>query len=280
MNTLPLEKKTLILAHLVEGISVRSIERLTGVHRDTILRVLIEAGERAQYILDTELVNLESNFIQVDEIWTYVGKKQKQLTREELHAEILGDQYIFVAIDSETKLVSSFTIGKRNFDVAVSFLRDLRDRIRTRFQLSSDAFKPYFNAVDMIFGEDVDYGQVHKTYAEGEQKGSHRYSPACIVSVFAKSLIGNPIQKRISTSHIERQNLTMRMQMRRFTRLTNAFSKKLENLRAAVALHFFHYNFMRIHSSLRVTPAMEARVTNRIWNFEELLNYKTQSKAA
>jgi IS1 family transposase len=280
MNVLPLEKKTAILAQLVEGLSVRSIERLTGTHRDTILRVLSEAGERAQSILDTELVNLESNFIQVDEIWTFVAKKQKRLTREERISGELGDQYIFVALDPQTKLVSSFTIGKRNLEVATSFLKDLRDRIITRFQLSSDSFKPYFNAVDSVFGEDVDYGQVHKKYADEDQKGSHRYSPACIVSVFVKSLIGQPIRKHISTSLVERQNLTMRMNMRRFTRLTNAFSKKLDNLRASVALHFFHYNFMRIHSSLRVTPAMEARVTNRIWNFEELLKYNQRSQAA
>jgi IS1 family transposase len=279
MNTLPIEKKTLILAHLVEGISVRSIERLTGVHRDTILRVLIEAGERAQYILDTQLTNLESNFIQVDEIWTFVGKKQKRLTESERSDTELGDQYVFVAMDSETKLVPSFSVGKRNLTVATSFLKDLRDRIRTRFQLSSDSFPAYYNAVDSIYGEDIDYGQIDKRYAE-DQTGTHRYSPACIVSVFVRSILGNPIRKHISTSHIERQNLTMRMQMRRFTRLTNAFSKKLENLKAALALHFFHYNFMRIHSSLRVTPAMEARVTNRIWNFEELLTYKEQSQAA
>ncbi len=279
MNTLPLSKKTLILSHLVEGSSVRSIERITGVHRDTILRVLVEAGERAQYILETRLVNLESKFVQIDEIWTYVGKKQKHLDEVERLSDELGDQYVFVAMDSDTKLVPSFSVGKRNLSVATSFLKDLRDRIRTRFQLSSDSFPAYFNAVDSIFGEDIEYGQIDKTYAE-EPGGSHRYSPGCVVSVFVKPILGNPIRRRISTSHIERQNLTMRMQMRRFTRLTNAFSKKLENLKAALALHFFHYNFMRIHSSLRVTPAMEARVTNRIWNFEELLNYKEQSQAA
>ena len=266
-NNLTLEKKSLVLTHLVEGLSIRSIERITGINRNTIMTLLVDAGERAQEILDREMVNLQSNFVQVDEIWTYVGKKQKQL--QPFESEELGDQYVFVAMDAETKLVPSFLVGKRNQSKCCCIMKELQYRITNKFQLTTDSFKPYFNGVDSVFGEDVDYGQIQKN--TGRQQGERRYSPAQIVRVIINPLIGKPQRRKISTSHIERQNLTMRMQMRRFTRLTNAFSKKLENLKAATALHFYHYNFMRIHSSLRVTPAMEARIANRIWGWNDLL---------
>ena len=223
------------------------------------------------------MVNLESKFVQVDEIWTYVGKKQKQLTL--LDSEELGDQYVFVAMDSDTKLVPAFLVGKRNEANSLSMMKELQYRITNKFQLTTDAFAPYFNAVDSVFGEDVDYGQIHKEYREAP-KNEKRYSPVEFVRVIIKPLIGNPRRKRISTSHIERQNLTIRMQMRRFTRLTNAFSKKLDNLKAATALHFFHYNFMRIHSSLRVTPAMEAKITKRVWEWSDLMSYGQIKQAA
>jgi IS1 family transposase len=276
MNTLPLEKKILVLNSLVEGNSIRSTVRLTGVNKKTVMRLLVEAGEQAKEILDTQLVNIKSNFVQVDEIWTYVGKKQKQLREND--SRELGDQYVFVAMDAETKLVPAFRIGKRTMETTRTFMKDLQYRIITRFQLSTDSFKPYFNVVDETFGTDIDYGQIHKEYRE-ETKGEKRYSPAQIIRVIINPLIGQPSIKHISTSYIERQNLTMRMQMRRFTRLTNAFSKKLRNLESAVALHFYHYNFMRIHSSLRVTPAMQANVTNRLWSWEDLL-FGTQMKKA
>ncbi|MGD1045924.1 MAG: IS1 family transposase [Bacteroidota bacterium] len=279
MNTLPLSKKALILSSLVEGLSIRSIERLTNTHRDTIMRLLVEAGTRARDILDSQMMNLESKRIQVDEIWTFVGKKQKRLSPEERTSNDLGDQYVFVAIDADTKLVPSFIVGKRTSDVAYSFMSDLKGRIRNRFQLSSDSFSAYYDTVDFVFGTDIDYGQVHKNYRE-ESKGEKRYSPPCITSVTLKSLIGEPVRKHISTSYVERQNLTMRMQMRRFTRLTNGFSKKLDNLKAAIALHFFFYNFVRVHQSLRVTPAMQANITNHIWNFEELLTNQQLKQAA
>ncbi len=277
MNALPLEKKALVLNSLIEGNSIRSTVRLTGVNKKTVMRLLVEAGYRAQAILDRELVNIQSNFIQVDEIWTYVQKKQKQTVPFE--SEEYGDQYVFVAMDAETKLVPSFLVGKRNQINCVAIMKELQYRITNRFQLTTDSFKPYFNAVDSVFGEDVDYGQIHKEYRE-DNKGERRYSPAQIVRVIINPLLGTPKRKNISTSHIERQNLTMRMQMRRFTRLTNAFSKKLENLKAATALHFYHYNFMRIHSSLRVTPAIEARITSRLWKWEDLFSYSSQKIAA
>jgi IS1 family transposase len=277
MNTLSLEKKTLILNSLVEGNSIRSTERLIGVTKKAITKLLVEAGEQAKEILDTQLVNIKSNFVQVDEIWTYVGKKQKQL--REGDSKEFGDQYVFVAMDAETKLVPAFRVGKRTMDTTRSFIKDLQYRIITRFQLSTDSFSPYFNVVDEIFGEDIDYGQIHKEYRE-ETKSEKRYSPAQIIRVIINPLIGQPSIKDISTSYIERQNLTMRMSMRRFTRLTNAFSKKLRNLECAVALHFYHYNFMRIHSSLRVTPAMQANVTNRIWNWDEILGISQRMNKA
>ena len=267
-NNLSPEKKSLVLTHLVEGLSIRSIERITGITKRAIIRVIVEYGEKAREIQEREMVNLKSNFVQVDEIWTYVGRKQKRVLPRD--SEEIGDQYVFVAMDSETKLVPSFIVGKRSQENALSLLKDLQYRIPNRFQLSTDSFAPYYPAVDSVFGEDIDYGQIQKQYAQ-DQAGYKRYSPADIVRVIIRPLIGKPRRKRISTSHIERQNLTMRMQMRRFTRLTNAFSKKLENHKAAVALHFFHYNFMRIHSSLRVTPAMEARITNRVWSWEDLM---------
>ncbi len=279
MNTLSIEKKYSILSQLVEGCSIRSIERITGVHRDTIIRLLVQVGEMAKEIMDSQLVNLQCRYVQVDELWGYVGKKQKQCTDEEKRAGEVGDQYVFVGMDSETKLVMASMVGKRSGDNAYSFMRELKTRITNRFQLSTDAFGPYFNCVDEVFHDNIDYGQVIKSYAE-DSKGEKRYSPAQIIHIEINPMIGNPKRSKISTSHIERQNLTMRMQMRRLTRLTNAFSKKLKNLQAAVALHYFHYNFMRVHQSLRVTPAMQAKVTNRLWNWEDLLNYGQEKIAA
>jgi len=276
-NFLSLEKKALVLNSLVEGNSIRSTVRLTGVNKKTVMRLLVEAGEQAREILDRELVNIQSRFVEADEIWCYVGKKQKQVTQSD-NSE-MGDQYVFVAMDAETKLITSYLVGKRNFNCTLSFIKDLRYRISTRFQLTTDSFIPYFNAVDSVFGTEIDYAQVHKEYAE-ERQAEKRYSPAQIIRVTMKPLLGQPQRQHISTSYVERQNLTMRMQMRRFTRLTNAFSKKLHNLECAVALHFYHYNFMRVHQSLRVTPAMEARVTNRLWTWDDLLTTRELKQAA
>jgi IS1 family transposase len=277
MNSLSNEKKILVLNSLVEGNSIRSTVRMTGVNKKTVMRLLVEAGEQAREILDSQLVNLQSRYIEVDEIWTYMGKKQKQ-TRKGDNPE-LGDQYVFVAMDAQTKLVYGFSIGKRNYKMAHAFMKELQYRISTRFQLTTDSFSPYFGAVDSVFGEDIDYAQIHKEYAE-ENRGEKRYSPANIIRTTIIPMIGEPNRRHISTSYIERQNLTMRMQMRRFTRLTNALSKKLHNLECAVALHFYHYNFMRIHQTLRVTPAMEAKITNTIWGWEKLLSCGRISKAA
>ena len=278
-NFLPFHRKTQVLNALVEGASICSISRMTGVNKRTILRLLCEAGEKAKEIMDRELVNVKARFIQCDEIWAFVGKKQKQCTEEEKREGLLGDQYIWVAMDSDSKLVVSYRIGKRTQEYAESIMKDLAYRIPNRFQLSTDAFKGYFDAVDRVFGTDVDYGTIHKNFAE-DILAQRRYSPPQVVSVSLEVRQGFPIRKRISTSHVERQNLTMRMNMRRLTRLTNAFSKKLSNLEAAVALHFYWYDFCRIHQTLRVTPAMAAGITRKLWSWEGLWNSVEERKAA
>jgi IS1 family transposase len=278
MNTLSLEKKTLILSHLVEGLSVRSIERLTGVHRDTIIRLMISTGKIARDIMDSQFTGLDIKRLQVDEIWAYVFKKQRHIKPEDPIE--FGDAYTFVALDPDTKLIPAFRVGKRTREMALSFMSELNSRIRTRFQLSTDSFPAYRDVVDSVFGEDIDYGQIHKSYSQKISKGESRYSPACIVSVDIIPITGNPNRRHISTSLVERQNLTIRMSMRRLTRLTNAFSKTFKSLESALSIHFFHYNFIRIHQSLRVTPAMETKLTHHVWTWEELLNYKEQSKVA
>ncbi|MBI1806795.1 MAG: IS1 family transposase [Ignavibacteria bacterium] len=278
MNKLSVEKQVLILSLLAEGNSLRTISRVSGVARNTISKLLLEAGEKAREIMNREMVNLKVNYLQVDEIWTFVGKKQKRLQPHELDTE-LGDQYVFVALDAESKLVPTFRVGKRTSQMAASFMMELRTRINTTFQLSTDSFGGYRDAVDRVFGEDIHYGQVHKMYAE-ESQGEKRYSPAPIVRVIINPITGYPDRKHISTSFIERQNLTMRMQMRRFTRLTNAFSKSLKHLEAALALHFFHYNFMRLHETIRVTPAMQAGISKHLMTWEEFWGWGNEEKKA
>jgi IS1 family transposase len=269
MNTLNFAKQETIISALVEGNSIRSIERMTSVHRDTIMRLMVRAGKNCENILDKYLRHLSCKYIELDEIWCYVGKKQKHIQKTD-NPEEVGDQWVFVAIDSESKLIPSYKIGKRTGITAKHFLNDLSGRLDNRIQLSSDVLAAYVEAVEASFGANVDYGQVVKTY-EAEAIGPGRYSPPRVISASRLVIAGNPQQEKISTSYVERNNLTMRMQMRRFTRLTNGFSKKLENLKAAVALHFAHYNFVRIHGSLRVTPAMEAGVTDHVWGIEEIL---------
>ncbi|HVN97426.1 MAG TPA: IS1 family transposase [Syntrophorhabdaceae bacterium] len=269
MNKLSTEKQEMVIKGLVEGASIRSIERMTGVHRDTIMRLMVKVGKNCERIMNESMRSLKCENIQVDEIWCFVGKKQRHLTIEDNEQEV-GDQWVFVALDSDSKLIPSYRVGKRSYQNTLAFLNDLSERLDNRVQLSSDSFKAYTDAVDQSFGSNVDYGQIVKSY-EAEPIGAGRYSPPHVVSAERMVISGNPWVRNISTSHVERQNLTMRMQMRRFTRLTNAFSKKLENLKAAVALHFAHYNFVRVHASLRMTPAMKAGITDHIWEVGELL---------
>lgn len=236
MNRLSLDRRTQVVSALVEGNSIRSTGRMTGVHRDAIMRLLVEVGTGCAELMDEKMRELTCRRIQVDEIWSYVGKKQRQLKPEDDRSR-LGDQWTFVAIDAETKLIPSYLVGKRNRECANNFMLDLSMRLANRVQLSSDAMDAYADAVERSFGAEVDYGQAVKFY-EAEPIGPGRYSPPKVVDMEKAVIAGNPDQRHISTSYIERQNLTMRMSMRRFTRLTNGFSKKLENMKAAVSLHF------------------------------------------
>jgi transposase-like protein/IS1 family transposase len=267
---LQMEKATAILKLLVEGMSLRSIERVTGVHRDTIMRLLILAGERCAVLLDSRMRNVRASRIQADEIWCYVAKKDKHVRVDD--PDEYGNQWVFIAMDPQTKLVPSFVIGKRTKETTYAFLLDLKERlVDARFQLTTDGFHFYERGVEDVFGGTVDFAQLVKLFGDVGQHGNERYSPSPITEVISKIRDGRPDPEHICTSHVERQNLTMRMQIRRFTRLTNAFSKKLANLKAACALHFAFYNFCRVHASLRVTPAMQAGIANHVWSLGELL---------
>jgi IS1 family transposase len=269
MNKLKNEKKEAVIGALVEGNSIRSTERMTGVHRDTIMRLLVEVGTGCERLLDERMRNLTCRRIQADEIWAYVGKKQVNVrtTDDQLST---GDAWTFVAIDADTKIVPCYRIGKRTAANARLFMGDLASRLDNRVQLSTDGLKTYLSAIEAAFGRDVDYGRIVKTY-EAEVIGPGRYSPPKVVATETTVMMGAPDERHISTSYVERQNLTMRMSMRRFTRLTNAFSKKIENLKAAVGLHFAHYNFVRVHNTLKVTPAMAAGVSSELWSIGDLL---------
>jgi IS1 family transposase len=237
--------------------------------RDTIMRLIVEVGTGCAKFQSEIMRGLTCKRIQVDEIWAFVGKKQKQVMPGDNRRRV-GDQWTFVAIDPQTKLVPTYLVGKRDLPTATVFIADLNKRLDNRIQLSSDALAAYIEAVEAAFGADVDYGQAVKFY-DAEPAGAGRYSPPTVVRAERTAIVGAPDRKHISTSIIERQNLTMRMGMRRFTRLTNAFSKKVENHKAAVALHFAHDNFVPLHRTLRTTPAMAANVSSRLWSLEELV---------
>jgi IS1 family transposase len=271
MNVLPMEKQVQILNALVEGCSVRSTARLVGVEHKTVLRVLLRSGERCQKLLDEKMRNIPSRYIQVDEMHGYVQVRQKNLNPTRHDESTMGEQYVFIAIDSETKLIPSFVVGKRNAANAYWLMKDLESRLANRIQLTTDGFRPYVDAVDSTFGSSIDFAMLVKVYA-GDEPNRERYSPSEIIDARPIPVMGVPKAHRISTSHVERQNLTVRMQLRRFTRLTNAFSKKLANMKAALALHFAHYNFCRIHQSLRMTPAMAAGISNSIWTITDLIS--------
>jgi IS1 family transposase len=267
------DKALLAIQLLIEGTSIRSAERITELHRDTILRLLVIAGERCVSLMDRNMRNLQCKRIQADEIWSFIGKKQRHVRVED--ADELGDAWIFVAIDAETKLIPAYAVGRRDRETTYRFLTNLRDRIAEehRFQLTTDGFHFYRRGVEDVFAGQADFAQLIKLYGDhGQHDAAGRYSPAPMIETIVKIRDGRPDLRHISTSYIERQNLTIRMAIRRFTRLTNAFSKKLDNHKAACALHFAYYNFCRIHKSLRVTPAMEAGLTDHIWTLRELLS--------
>jgi len=253
---------------LLEGCSIRSTERLTGLNRNHDHAPSRNIGERCERLLDTRLQKLNCRYMQCDEIWCFVGKKQRRVRKDD--GTEIGDQWIFVAEDADTKLVASYRIGKRSIANTMSFIGDLHRRLAQQIQLTTDGFHFYTKAVPEIFGLDVDFAQLVKLFGDFGQHDEGRYSPPRIAEVISKVRIGNPSVRDISTSYVERQNLTMRMQLRRLTRLTNAYSKKLANLKTAVALHFAYYNFCRVHASLRVTPAMEAGLTDHVWSVSDL----------
>jgi IS1 family transposase len=282
MNKLDTAKRTQIVAALVEGCSIRSTVRLTGASKNTIAKLLVELGAACSEYLNKTLVNLNAKRIQCDEIWQYVGAKQKNVTAEMAEKRICGDVWTWVAIDADSKLICSWLVGRRDPGCATEFIQDLAGRLANRVQLTTDGLKMYLNAVADGFGSDIDYAMLVKIYGNTAE-GQKRYSPADCIGCKKETKTGNPDPKHVSTSYIERQNLTMRMGMRRFTRLTNAFSKKIENHVAAIAIHCVHYNFVRIHQTLRVTPAMEAGITDRLWSLADvvaLLDDAIMGKAA
>jgi IS1 family transposase len=270
MNRLSTEDRVRVISALVEGVGINATCRMTGVAKNTVLKLLADVGKACDEYQDKALRNLTCRRIQCDEIWSFCYAKQKNVSPEKEGILGYGDVWTWTAIDADTKLIPTWLVGLRTADDATGFVRDLASRLANKVQLTTDGLKVYLEAVEGAFGGDIDYAQLIKLY-EGERAGEARYSPAKCTGIRTNVVSGEPEARHISTSYVERQNLSMRMGMRRFTRLTNAFSKKLENHEHAVALYFMHYNFAKIHTTLRVTPAMEAGVTDRLWEIEDIV---------
>jgi IS1 family transposase len=270
MNRLSNDKRTRVVAALVEGMSINATVRMTGVAKHTVLKLLADLGCACAEYHEKHVRNLKTRRVECDEIWSFVGSKAKNTTKENLERGF-GDVWTWTAIDADSKLIISYLLGDRGSSTAHQFMLDLESRLTRRIQLTTDGHRIYANAVENAFGSEIDYAMLVKIYGASNDNPEARYSPATCIGCRTGVLSGRPDSRYISTSYVERQNLTMRMQMRRFTRLTNAFSKKLENHGHAVAIHFMHYNFCRIHKSLRVTPAMEAGLTDHVWTLEELI---------
>jgi len=271
MNKLDLKARARILACLVEGNSIRATVRMTGAAKNTVIKLLAEVGAACAEFQDKTLRNLPCKNLQCDEIWSFVYAKSRNASPEMKASGEAGDVWTWTAIDADTKLIACWMVGDRHSGMANVFMADLKGRLANRVQLTTDGHKAYLRAVADTFGIGIDYAMLVKLY--GEPRGSapeRRYSTGECCGTIKGTVCGNPDDKNISTSFVERQNLTMRMSMRRFTRLTNAFSKKVENHEYAVALHFMYYNFARIHQSLRVTPAMEAGISDHVWSLEEI----------
>ena len=268
-NVLSTEKQIAIIAALAEGNSIRSIERMTGVHRDTIMRLGVRIGKGCMRIMSDKMQDLPCTDIQLDEIWGFVGKKQRNVTANDTPQS--GDAWTWVAIDRESKAVPCFKVGKRTAADATVFVGDLAGRLENRPQISTDGLKAYADAIERAFGKDVDYGSIVKTYASVESTTpERRYSSPEVVSLDKYIVMGDPKESQISTSHVERLNATTRLYMKRLNRLTLAFSKKLENFEAAVGLHFASYNFVKRHSAIRMTPAMALGIENDFWSYADL----------
>lgn len=271
MNRLKIDKQKQVVAALVEGNSIRATCRMTDVAKGTVLKLLADIGKACAEYQNEVMKDLPCKRIQCDEIWSFCYAKEKNVPDNKKGKFGYGDVYTFTALCADTKIVPSWLIGRRDLPIAMVFMRDLASRLKHRVQLTTDGHRMYLDAVERAFGIDVDYSQLIKLYGKEAIEKEVRYSPPQCIGAKKEKINGNPDPKGISTSYVERQNLTMRMSMRRFTRLTNAFSKKIENLEYAVALHFMHYNFCRIHQSLRVTPAMAAGVTDRLWEIEDII---------
>ena len=273
MNQLSTKERAQILALLVEGMSIRGVSRVTSYSKNTINKLLVEVGDACLDYQDKTLRNLSCKRIQCDEIWSFCYAKQKNVPDQFQGVYGYGDVYTWTAICADTKLVPSWLVGRRSAEAAKVFMEDLSSRLARQVQLTTDGHRTYLNAVEGAFGGGIDYAMLVKLYSQGSENthSERRYSPGECCGAIKGTVCGNPDDDHVSTSFVERQNLTMRMSMRRFTRLTNAFSKKIRNLESAVALHFMYYNFARIHQSLRVTPAMEAGVSDHVWEMEEIV---------
>ena len=271
-NKLATEKKVAVISMLCEGTSIRATERITGVNQNTIMSLNRRVGDACKQIMDEKMRGLNCKNLEIDEIWGFIGAKRKNAER----AEVYGDVWTFIGLDSDSKLIPSFVVGKRDAYHAKMFMDDLASRMALRVQISSDALAAYPDAFERSFGTDADYGQIVKTYSvtplgNAAAPAAVRYSPAEVVKVERSVISGSPDVSRITTSHIEKQNHTLRMHCRRLTRLTNAFSKKFENFEAAVALNFAYYNFVKTHRAIRMTPAMAAGVEKSHWTVAELV---------
>jgi len=271
MNKLTKEKQAQVVIALVEGNSIRATVRMTGVAKNTIVKLLADLGKACAEYQDKAFRNLPCKRIQCDEIWSFCYAKEKNVPQDKKGVFGYGDVWTFTAICADTKLVPSWHIGRRDLEDAIIFMKDLAGRLANRVQLTTDGHRMYLDAVESAFGSDIDFSQLVKIYGQTIE-GQKRYSPPQCIGTIKTPINGNPDILKVSTSYVERQNLTMRMNMRRFTRLTNAFSKKVVNLFYAVSLHFMYYNFCRIHQTLRVTPAMEAKVTDHVWEIGYLID--------
>jgi IS1 family transposase len=278
MNHLSTGKRVQVVSALVEGVSINGTCRMTGVAKHSVLNLLRDIGCASAAYHHRHVRNVRVRRLQCDEIWEFVGAKKKNVTPEQ-EANGWGDVWTWTAIDADTKLCVTYYVGDRGKYSAYNFMRDAADRIVGRPQITTDAHRPYLQAVEDCFGTEVDYAQLHKIYGASTPDES-RYSPATCIGCEMKTVMGDPDPKHVSTSFVERQNLSMRMGMRRFTRLTNGFSKKLENHGHAVALYFLHYNFCRVHSTLRVTPAMQAGLSDHVWSIEELCSLLPEPELA
>ena len=268
-NVLNTDKQIAIIAALTEGSSIRSIERMTGVHRDTIMRLGVKVGQGCTALMDEKMRDLPCKRLEMDELWGFIGKKERNVKPDD--PPEMGSVWTFCAIDADSKLVPAFRVGERDAATANAFLEDVSGRMRNRVQISTDGLKAYEEAVERAFGGDVDYGQIIKTYGSITTEDNRRYSAPEFVSCEKKIIAGRPDFDMISTSYVERLNATTRLHMRRLTRLTLAFSKKRENFEAAVGLHFAYYNFVKRHNTLRCTPCMAAGVTGTFWSVADLL---------